>query len=113
LRRLPHPLNLARSYAFDPDAIGHNRNQDAAKEARIWLSAKLAPFNFRLERTLGWGGNGIASLFSWDPGNGAARRYIVAKATITGDAAALAALRRERNTQNVRGAYAARSGDFG
>jgi hypothetical protein len=113
LRQLPQPVNLTRSYAYDPDAIGHRGNQEAAKGARIWLAAKLVPLTLRLERTLGWGGNGIASLFSWDPGNGAARKYLVAKTTINASPGAIASLKRERHTQNVRAATAAGNGDSG
>ncbi|KAK4119551.1 hypothetical protein N657DRAFT_674818 [Parathielavia appendiculata] len=56
--------------------------------------------NARLERTLGWGGNGIASLFYVDPGNGAPRDYFVAKTCINPASRAAGALCEEKNMQN-------------
>jgi hypothetical protein len=45
--------------------IGLSHNKFAAKEARKRLERLVAPHQLRLVRTLGWGGNGIASLFSY------------------------------------------------
>jgi hypothetical protein len=45
--------------------IGLAHNKIEAKEARKRLERLVAPRQLRLVRTLGWGGNGIASLFSY------------------------------------------------
>ncbi|KAK4148579.1 kinase-like domain-containing protein [Chaetomidium leptoderma] len=72
-------------YGGRPNSIGHGFNRDDAKAARRRLQARAAPHDLRLERTLGWGGIGIATLFSRRILGKTRRDYFVAKCNIADD----------------------------
>jgi hypothetical protein len=83
--------------------VGDQRNRHLARPARLRLQLRLAPYRLRLERTLGWGGNGIASLFSLlqTHPQGQVREYFVAKCSLRQTQSAIDAMRQEKSRQQV------------
>ncbi|KAK4098423.1 hypothetical protein N658DRAFT_509591 [Parathielavia hyrcaniae] len=101
LRRLPGAVKLGPAWSVNVGRVGFAHNAAPARVARIWLSNTLWNVSARLERTLGWGGNGIASLFYIDYNNGAPRDYFVAKTCINRTLRAVASVAREKYYQNA------------
>ncbi|KAH6617370.1 kinase-like domain-containing protein [Chaetomium tenue] len=87
-------------FNWDPDDIGTHTNSKEAKRARISLQRRLKAHNFHLERTLGWGGNGIASLYRFKRGPAGPVDYFVVKCNLDSQKS-LRGLRREREMQTV------------
>lgn len=98
--RASHDNPGLRRY-YSSYALGGSVNYNNAKVARIRLSQRLRQHNLQLERTLGWGGNGIASLFYIDRGNGLPRDHFVAKCNIRPDPSAIVSLQREKEKTDV------------
>lgn len=94
-------------FSWDPDYIGHHGNSETAKKTRIRLQRRLKAHNFNLERTLGWGGHGIASLYRFRRGLNRPVEYVVVKSNIDNNDSAEKSLIlknsliRERKAQEV------------
>ena len=99
LRRRPGRPNLVEYHRHF--FLGGRNNMRDAKKARVRLERKLAPYRLQLERTLGWGGNGVASLFYLDRRDGTPRDYFVAKCSLDNSRRSINALEREREKQEV------------
>jgi hypothetical protein len=104
--RDPHRRPRYRPYREQPNplGLGDPRNRHLARPARLRLQLRLAPYRLRLERTLGWGGNGIASLFSLlqtDPQGQQVREYFVAKCSLRQTQSAIDAMKQEKSWQQV------------
>jgi hypothetical protein len=84
----------------DPGAIGHPVNERIARKAQRRLTRKVGSYGLDLVRTLGWGGNGIASLFQTRQGTIPAHTF-VAKCFIEKGRAYTRMMTRERNYQGV------------
>ena len=88
-------------FAWDPDDIGHRDNSAEAKRARIFIQRRLKAHKFDLERTLGWGGNGIASLYRFRRSPDRPVEYVVVKGNIDQRKSKEKRLIREREVQEV------------
>ena len=82
--------------------VGFDHNKHQARTARMGLDAKLQPYRVQRVHTLGWGGHGIACLFTYMPVGGAAPEFFVAKCNLTQTPTARALLRNEKSKQMVR-----------
>ncbi len=82
--------------------VGHDHNQQQAKQARIRLDDALQPWMAQRVHTLGWGGLGIACLFRGRVIPGTPPDLFVAKCNMNQTPAYAAALREERTKQRVR-----------
>jgi hypothetical protein len=80
--------------------VGHRRNMDAAKAARDRVVLRVAPAHLTPLTTLGWGGNGIATLYRYSHNN--IVDYMVVKAAIRNRQACHDAIREEAKKQKVR-----------
>lgn len=94
-----------RPWAYDetanPLGVGNRDNAPDAKIARIRLQTKLLRYGLTLVHTLGWGGNGLAALFSLPGQNGRPTEYFVAKCPLRGSAAAIRLLQDEGDKHRV------------
>ncbi|KAK3295081.1 uncharacterized protein B0H64DRAFT_362906 [Chaetomium fimeti] len=88
-------------FHWDPDDIGHHWNAEEAKLARQSLQRRLKVHKLHLERTLGWGGNGIASLYRFKPGPNAPVEHFVVKSVINPTESKVSSLKRERERHAV------------
>ncbi|KAH6842485.1 kinase-like domain-containing protein [Chaetomium sp. MPI-CAGE-AT-0009] len=88
-------------FTWDPDDIGYHGNADQAKLARQTLQRRLKFHKFHLERTLGWGGNGIASLYRFKSGPDSPVDRFVVKFPVHHRESVVSALKRERRRQAV------------
>lgn len=87
-------------FNWDPDEIGHHGSSKMAKRTRINLQRRLRGHQLHLERTLGWGGNGIASLYRFKRHPAGPAEYVVVKCNINSEASSRG-LKREREVQRV------------
>jgi cell division protein FtsB len=89
-------------FSWDADDIGHHGSSTQAKRARIRIQRRLKAHKFHLERTLGWGGHGIASLYRFRRGPDHTVEYVVVKCHIDQDNKLKeTSLIRERKVQEV------------
>lgn len=100
VRSRPGRPKLDRILRRAPFSWGPEYSEEAAKAARLGLQRDLRRYGLRLHRTLGWGGNGIATLFYRDPDDGGPRDYFVAKCNL--NPAGVAHLDGERAMTDVR-----------
>lgn len=106
LRERPGRPRLEDKYFAHKFIIGHRHNEKPARAGRVRLGKRLAPYRLKLERTLGWGGNGVAALFYLDgvgdSFTGKGRDYFVAKCNINSDTHSTWVLQREKEFTAVR-----------
>lgn len=96
---LPPPLRTALFPARYRVGIPHNQAQ--ANQANERLKGQLEPYEMQFERILGWGGNGVAALFSRRQVGRRKRELFVAKCNIVNSQTAKEQLQTERAIQAV------------
>lgn len=72
----PHQQPKTTEIERGEGRIGLQESMHQAKDARKGLEQLVAPHRLSLVRTLGWGGNGIASLFSYTAANGETDHFV-------------------------------------
>lgn len=85
---------------INPLGVGHQHNKLEARAARLRVELEVALHNLRPVTTLGWGGNGIATLYRYSFNN--VDDYFVVKAAIRNDPDHHEVVQDEATKQRVR-----------
>lgn len=100
--RRPHAPNLPPYPARNSNGqVEANPVPVTVPAGRRRLCDQLRPRQMHYQKTLGFGGNGLAALFHYTPEGSSRRRYVVAKFNHAGNQRAEQALRVETNVTNV------------